>query len=36
MNISHKIDDTMPVAPLGLIIHESCKELGEQVDKRIA
>ena len=30
------IEDTMPVAPLGLIVHDSCRELGSQVDKMIA
>ncbi|MCR5672332.1 MAG: ribose-phosphate pyrophosphokinase [Lachnospiraceae bacterium] len=30
------IEDTRPVAPLGLIVHESCKELGMAVDKRLA
>lgn len=30
------LEDTMPVAPFGIIVHESCKELGEQVDRRIA
>lgn len=30
------IEDTLPVAPLGLIIHDSCKELGQAVDRRIA
>lgn len=32
MNISHMIEDTMPVAPLMLIVHESCKDLGSQVN----
>ncbi len=30
------IEDIMPVAPLGLIVHESFRELGQAVDKRIA
>ena len=30
------IEDTLPVAPLGLIIHNSCEELGKAVDRRIA
>lgn len=30
------LEDTMPVAPFGLIVHDSCKELGAQVDKKIA
>jgi len=30
------IEDTMPVAPFGLIVHDSCKDLGNQVDKMIA
>ena len=30
------IEDIRPVAPLGLIVHDSCKELGYAVDKRLA
>lgn len=30
------LEDTMPVAPLGLIIHDSCRELGNQIDQYIA
>ena len=30
------IEDIRPVAPLGLIVHNSCKELGTSVDKKIA
>ena len=30
-----KIKDIRPVAPLGLIVHDSCRELGMAVDKRI-
>ena len=31
-----EIEDIRPVAPLGLIVHDSCKELGNAVDKRLA
>ena len=27
------IEDIMPVAPLGLIVHDSCREFGKNVDK---
>lgn len=30
------IEDTRPVAPLGLIVHESCKDLGIAIDKKLA
>ena len=30
-----KINDIRPVAPLGLIVHESCKELGAAIDKKL-
>ena len=30
------IEDIRPVAPLGLIVHDSCRELGYAVDKRLA
>lgn len=30
------IEDTMPVAPLGLIVHDSCKDLGAQVNSIIS
>ena len=30
------IEDISPVAPLGLIVHDSCRELGYAVDKRLA
>ena len=30
------IEDIRPVAPLGLIVHQSCRDLGNAVDKRIA
>ena len=29
------IEDMLPVAPLGLVVHDSCKELGQAVDKRL-
>lgn len=29
------IEDMLPVAPLGLIVHDSCRELGQAVDKRL-
>lgn len=35
MSTSHFIEDTMPVAPLCLIVHESCKHLGEQINEFI-
>lgn len=35
MNTSHFIEDTMPVAPLKLMVHESCKDLGKQVNDYI-
>ncbi len=30
------IEDTMPVAPLGLVIHDSCRKLGQAIDKKIS
>ena len=30
------IEDIRPVAPLGLIVHQSCRDLGNAVDKRIS
>ena len=33
MNRSHHIEDTLPVAPLRLIVHESCQKLGEQINE---
>ncbi len=30
------IEDIRPVAPLGLIVHESCRDLGMAVDRKIA
>lgn len=36
MNQHELIEDTMPVAPFGLIVHDTCRELGAQVDKMIA
>lgn len=30
------LEDIMPVSPLGLIVHDSCRDLGEQIDKKIA
>lgn len=30
------LENTMPVAPFGLIVHDSCKDLGDQVNKMIA
>ena len=36
MSEHFNIEDTRPVAPLGLIVHQSCQELGTAVDKRIA
>ena len=30
------IEDTLPVAPLGLVVHKSCWDLGVSVDKRLA
>ncbi|MBR4573850.1 MAG: ribose-phosphate pyrophosphokinase [Lachnospiraceae bacterium] len=30
------IEDTIPVGPLGLIVHESCKDLGAKVDAKLA
>lgn len=35
MNTLHNIEDTMPVAPLMLVVHESCKELGKEVNDLI-
>jgi len=35
MNTEHFIEDTIPVAPLRLIIHDSCKMLGEQINEFI-
>ena len=29
------IEDTRPVAPLGLVVHDSCRELGEAIDKKL-
>ena len=29
------IEDMLPVAPLGLVVHDSCRELGQAVDKRL-
>ena len=29
------IEDTIPVGPLGLIVHESCKDLGAKIDKKL-
>ncbi len=31
-----RIEDTRPVAPLGLIVHESARDLGISVDKKLA
>ncbi len=31
-----RLEDTLPVAPLGLIVHDSCKKLGSSIDKRLA
>ena len=30
------IEDTMPVAPLGLVVHDSCRKLGQAIDKKIS
>ena len=30
------IEDTMPVAPLGLVVHDSCQKLGKDIDKKIS
>ena len=30
------IEDTMPVAPLGIIVHPSCRELGASIDKKLS
>lgn len=30
------LEDTMPVAPFGIIVHDTCKDLGCQVDKMIS
>ena len=32
MLTTHHIEDTMPVAPLCLIVHETCRDLGSQVN----
>lgn len=29
------IEHMLPVAPLGLVVHDSCRELGQAVDKRL-
>ncbi len=33
--LKHQVEDTMPVAPLRIIAHESCRELAEQIDSQI-
>jgi ribose-phosphate pyrophosphokinase len=30
------IEDTMPVAPLGLVVHDSFRKLGQAIDKKIS
>jgi len=35
MQFLHNIEDTMPVAPLRIIVHESCKQLGEELNEFI-
>jgi ribose-phosphate pyrophosphokinase len=30
-----KIEDITPVAPIGLVVHESCRELGNAIDKKL-
>lgn len=31
-----QIEDVIPIAPLGLIVHDSCRELGSRIDKIIS
>lgn len=36
INKHQPLEDIMPVAPFSLIVHESCKDLGNEVDKIIS